>query len=181
MHRQGLQALGELLPSPYTLTPGIRSGVGALDHPSRALRHQTHPTWDSASHRDVLYLTPGREIDSSALDPRAHLDDASTPCFPQVGAWNPPRHLLPGEETMPKSLKVHVWVGHDPSVEVDKVQALKPAWRRTQKPGLEGGQGCPVGWSVGRGCLMGDRSHTCSGAHGRPAGWRPGYPGPSPR
>lgn len=106
-----------------------------------ALRHQTHPTSESASHRDVLCLTPGREIGSSAMDPRAHLYNASTPCFPQDEGWNPWQHILPGEETMPESLEIHVRVGHDPSVEIDKVQALKPAWRREQESEVEGGSG----------------------------------------
>lgn len=145
--------MGHLLPSPCTQRAshlGSEAALGALDHPSTALGRQTHPTQDRASHRDVLYLTPGREIGSSALDPRTRLDDASTLCFPQAGSWNPRQHLLPGEETTPESPEVHVRVGHDPSVEVDKVQALKPAWRRAEESGLEGGQGCPAGWSAGR-------------------------------
>ena len=58
----------------------------------------------------------------------------------------PPQHLLPSEETMPEGLEVHVWVGHNPSIEVDKVQAVKPAWERAQGEGQRMDRGGPAGW-----------------------------------
>lgn len=70
----------------------------------------------------------GTEIGSSAVDTKAchgHHDAASIPYCP--------KHLLPGAKTVPERLEVHVWVGHDPSIEVDKVQPLKPAWGRAQQ------------------------------------------------
>lgn len=47
----------------------------------------------------------------------------------------PASRRLPGEEPVPERLEVHVWVGHDPGVEVDEVQALKPAWGKEHRGG----------------------------------------------